>query len=76
MAVYDLEEQEKIDDLKAFWKRWGNAISGAVIAVRGAPAEPPPLARQEAEPAAAKSADRVKPDAIPRDQPPSQSSTS
>lgn len=33
MAVYDLEEQEKIDDLKAFWKRWGNAISGAVIAV-------------------------------------------
>jgi predicted negative regulator of RcsB-dependent stress response len=33
MAVYDLEEQEKIDELKAFWKRWGNAISTAVIAV-------------------------------------------
>ena len=33
MAVYDLEEQEKLDDLKAFWKRWGNTISGAVIAV-------------------------------------------
>jgi predicted negative regulator of RcsB-dependent stress response len=33
MAVYDLEEQEKLDDLKAFWKRWGNAISTAVIAV-------------------------------------------
>jgi predicted negative regulator of RcsB-dependent stress response len=33
MAVYDLEEQEKIDDLKAFWKRWGNAISAAIIAV-------------------------------------------
>jgi predicted negative regulator of RcsB-dependent stress response len=33
MAVYDLEEQEKLDDLKAFWKRWGNAISLAVIAV-------------------------------------------
>jgi predicted negative regulator of RcsB-dependent stress response len=33
MAVYDLEEQEKIDDLKAFWRRWGNAISAAVIAV-------------------------------------------
>jgi predicted negative regulator of RcsB-dependent stress response len=33
MAAYDLEEQEKIDDLKAFWKRWGNAISAAVIAV-------------------------------------------
>jgi predicted negative regulator of RcsB-dependent stress response len=33
MAVYDLEEQEKLDDLKAFWRRWGNAISAAVIAV-------------------------------------------
>lgn len=33
MAVYDLEEQEKIDDLKAFWRRWGNAITYAVIAV-------------------------------------------
>ena len=33
MAVYDLEEQEKIDDLKAFWNRWGNAISMAVLAV-------------------------------------------
>ena len=33
MAVYDLEEQEKIDELKAFWRRWGNAISAAVIAV-------------------------------------------
>jgi predicted negative regulator of RcsB-dependent stress response len=33
MAVYDLEEQEKLDDLKAFWKRWGNAVSMAVIAV-------------------------------------------
>jgi predicted negative regulator of RcsB-dependent stress response len=33
MAVYDLEEQDKIDDLKAFWRRWGNAISAAVIAV-------------------------------------------
>jgi predicted negative regulator of RcsB-dependent stress response len=33
MAVYDLEEQEKIDDLKAFWRRWGNAILAAVIAL-------------------------------------------
>ena len=33
MAVYDLEEQEKIDDLKAFWRRWGNGISAAIIAV-------------------------------------------
>jgi predicted negative regulator of RcsB-dependent stress response len=33
MAVYDLEEQEKLEDLKAFWKRWGNVISGVVIAI-------------------------------------------
>ncbi|HEX4883292.1 MAG TPA: tetratricopeptide repeat protein [Casimicrobiaceae bacterium] len=33
MAAYDLEEQEKIDDLKAWWKQWGNAITWAVIAV-------------------------------------------
>ena len=32
MAVYDLEEQEKIDDLKAWWNRWGNTIAVAVIA--------------------------------------------
>lgn len=33
MAVYNPEEQESIDDLKAFWKRWGNAISIVIIAV-------------------------------------------
>jgi len=34
MAVYDLEEQEKLDDLKAWWKQWGNAITfGLVLAV-------------------------------------------
>jgi predicted negative regulator of RcsB-dependent stress response len=33
MAVYDLEEQDKLDDLKAWWKQWGNTISGIVIAV-------------------------------------------
>jgi predicted negative regulator of RcsB-dependent stress response len=26
MAVYDLEEQERLDDLKLWWKRWGNLI--------------------------------------------------
>lgn len=26
MAVYDLEEQERLDDLKIWWKRWGNLI--------------------------------------------------
>jgi predicted negative regulator of RcsB-dependent stress response len=25
MATYDLEEQEQLDELKAWWKRWGNA---------------------------------------------------
>jgi len=33
MAVYDLEEQDKLEDLKAWWKQWGNSISGIVIAV-------------------------------------------
>jgi len=33
MAVYDLEEQEKLDDLKAWWQQWGNLVSGIVIAV-------------------------------------------
>lgn len=26
MAVYDLEEQEQIDELKAWWKQYGNAV--------------------------------------------------
>jgi len=35
MAVYDLEEQEKLDDLKAWWQQYGKYISTAlsVIAV-------------------------------------------
>ena len=33
MAVYDLEEQEQLDDLKAWWTRWGNPISMAIIVV-------------------------------------------
>jgi len=42
MAVYDLEEQEQLDDLKAWWSRWGNTVATAltiaavaVIAVQG-----------------------------------------
>ncbi len=42
MAVYDLEEQEQLDDLKAWWSRWGNTVatvlvaaSIAVVAVQG-----------------------------------------
>ena len=31
MAVYDLEEQDQLDDLKAWWQRWGNTIT--VVAV-------------------------------------------
>ena len=33
MAAYDLEEQEQLEDLKAWWKQWGNTISGVIIAV-------------------------------------------
>lgn len=32
MAVYDLEEQEQLDALKAWWRRYGNAVSLAVLA--------------------------------------------
>lgn len=32
----DLEEQEQIDQLKHFWKRYGNAITWLLIAVLGA----------------------------------------
>ena len=31
----DLEEQEQLDELKHFWKRWGNLISWVLIAVLG-----------------------------------------
>src|SRR5438552_1006441 len=30
MAVYDLEEQEKIEDLKAWWAQYGKYVSAAV----------------------------------------------
>jgi predicted negative regulator of RcsB-dependent stress response len=32
MAVYDLEEQDQLDDLKAWWKQWGNVVTGVAIA--------------------------------------------
>ncbi len=32
MAVYDLEEQEKIDALKAWWQRYGGAVTVGVVA--------------------------------------------
>lgn len=31
MGVYDLEEQEQLEDLKAWWRQWGGTISVAVI---------------------------------------------
>jgi len=32
MAVYDLEEQEQLDDLKAWWARWGNTVTAVALA--------------------------------------------
>ena len=32
----DLQEQEQLDELKAFWKRWGSAITWVLIAVLAA----------------------------------------
>ena len=31
MAAYDLEEQEQIDDLKAWWGRWGGTITAGLM---------------------------------------------
>lgn len=33
MAHYDLEEQEQLDELKAWWKQYGNLITNIVLAV-------------------------------------------
>jgi len=33
MAAYDLDEQEKLGDLKAWWGRFGNFVTGAVLVV-------------------------------------------
>src|SRR5215472_18861421 len=33
MAVYDLEEQEQIEDLKAWWAQYGTYVATAVITV-------------------------------------------
>ncbi|TAG47311.1 MAG: hypothetical protein EAZ30_10030 [Betaproteobacteria bacterium] len=33
MAAYDLDEQEKLGDLKAWWARWGNILSGIVAVI-------------------------------------------
>jgi predicted negative regulator of RcsB-dependent stress response len=31
--AYDIEEQEQLDDLKAWWRQWGNLITGVVVAL-------------------------------------------
>lgn len=36
MATYDLEEQEQMDELKAWWKRWGSLTMLAVAIVLAA----------------------------------------
>jgi predicted negative regulator of RcsB-dependent stress response len=33
MATYDLDEQERLDELKAWWKRWGNLTLIALAVV-------------------------------------------
>jgi predicted negative regulator of RcsB-dependent stress response len=37
MATYDLDEQERLDELKAWWKRWGNlAMIGLAVVIAAA----------------------------------------
>ena len=33
MAVYDLEEQDQLEDLKSWWKQWGNYVTAIVLAL-------------------------------------------
>ncbi len=33
MAVYDLEEQEQLDELKTWWKQYGNLVTAFVVVV-------------------------------------------
>ncbi len=33
MAAYDLEEQEQLDELKTWWKQYGNLVTGVVMLV-------------------------------------------
>lgn len=32
MAVYDLEEQEQLDEIKTWWKQYGNLVTALVVA--------------------------------------------
>ena len=31
MAAYDLEEQEQLDELKTWWKMYGNLVTGILV---------------------------------------------
>jgi predicted negative regulator of RcsB-dependent stress response len=33
MATYDLEEQEQLDELKTWWKMYGNLVTGIMVAL-------------------------------------------
>lgn len=33
MAIYDHEEQEQLDELKAWWKQYGNLVTGGLLVV-------------------------------------------
>jgi predicted negative regulator of RcsB-dependent stress response len=33
MATYDLEEQEQLDELKTWWKMYGNIVTGILVAL-------------------------------------------
>lgn len=33
MAVYDLEEQEQIDELRTWWKQYGNLVTGGLLLI-------------------------------------------
>lgn len=33
MAVYDLEEQEQLDEIKTWWKQYGNLVTALVVVV-------------------------------------------
>lgn len=33
MAVYDLEEQEQLEDLRAWWRRWGNLVTSIALLI-------------------------------------------
>ena len=35
MATFDLQEQEQLDEIKHFWKKWGTLITTLLVIVMG-----------------------------------------